>query len=107
MTNHTRRKRSQPSAARSQQKSDGLWRAALGYFSAAFAILMSMFAAQAPVFAQCPMCKAAAASQGPQATSALNLGILILLVPTLAIFIGAFVIAYRYRHSPAGDPAAS
>lgn len=47
------------------------------------------------VAAQCGMCRAAAAASG--AANALNLGILLLLVPPVAIFCGIFIVAYKYR----------
>ena len=49
-----------------------------------------------PASAQCAMCKATAAAQAPGATRALNTGILILLVPPLAIFTGFFLWAVRH-----------
>jgi hypothetical protein len=45
------------------------------------------------------MCRTAAASQGPQAARALDMAILILLIPAVAIFTGLFWFAYRRRNS--------
>jgi hypothetical protein len=55
--------------------------------------------AQSSLFAQCSMCRAAAAAQGPEAARALNEAILILLLPAVALFCGAFVLAARGNRS--------
>ena len=64
------------------------------------ALLLLLLAVSGPAFAQCAMCYQNAAAQGPGATRALNLGILILLIPPLAIAGCITRAAYRYR-----DPA--
>jgi hypothetical protein len=71
-----------------------LWSLVFGLWS-----LMSLWAADVPVRAQCAMCRTAAASQGPQAARALDLAILILLIPAVAIFTGLFWFAYRQMKS--------
>ena len=49
-----------------------------------------------PAFAQgCAMCSTTASAAGPGAAQALNLGILILLLPTLVLFVGVLVMAAR------------
>jgi hypothetical protein len=55
-----------------------------------------LLAGGVPAFAQCSMCRAAAAAQGPHAAHAMNTAVLILLVPALALFGGAFVLALWY-----------
>lgn len=50
-------------------------------------------------FGQCAMCYATAASQGPQARHALNLGILLLILPVASIIGGIAVVTYRNRNS--------
>lgn len=45
----------------------------------------------------CAMCYTAAAQQSAQGKAALDLGILILLIPAIAIFCGVFLAAYRHR----------
>jgi hypothetical protein len=55
--------------------------------------------AQSSLFAQCSMCRAAAAAQGPEAAKALNEAILILLLPAVALFCGAFILAVRANRS--------
>jgi hypothetical protein len=59
--------------------------------------------AQSSLFAQCSMCRAAAAAQGPEAAKALNEAILILLLPAVALFCGAFVLAVRGNRSSDRD----
>ncbi len=49
--------------------------------------------------AQCAMCYQAAASQGPKAMHAMNLGIVILLLPPAAIAACIARVTYRYRGS--------
>lgn len=51
--------------------------------------------------AQCPLCKLSAASSGASATRALNLGIIVLLIPPVTIFCSFFVIAYKRRNPQA------
>ncbi|HSB18336.1 MAG TPA: hypothetical protein VLE22_28045 [Bryobacteraceae bacterium] len=58
--------------------------------------------AQSSLFGQCSMCRAAAAAQGPEAAKALNEAILILLLPAVALFCGAFILAMRGNRS--SDP---
>ena len=47
----------------------------------------------------CAMCYTAAAAQSQQGIRALDLGILMLLLPAVAIFAGIFWMAYRRRES--------
>ena len=65
---------------------------------AAFAIAAMSGAA----LAQCPMCKAAIEGS-PDATAAvngINLAVLVLLLPPVAIFTGVFVFVYKQRNAP-------
>ena len=55
----------------------------------------------APAAAQCIMCYASAAGAGSRGIRALQIGILVLLVPTLAIGAGVLWLAYRRRNSDA------
>ena len=50
--------------------------------------------AAAPVWAQCSMCRTAAAAQGPEAARAMNTGVLLLLTPAVALFTGIFALAF-------------
>jgi hypothetical protein len=63
--------------------------------SAAFAIL-----AVEPALAQCPMCKQAveASSDAESISNGLNLAVLVLLIPPVAIFAAIFGVFYRYRN---------
>jgi heme/copper-type cytochrome/quinol oxidase subunit 2 len=45
--------------------------------------------------AQCALCRTALQDSGETAARAMNLGILVLLVPPVAIFCTIFVVAYR------------
>ena len=50
------------------------------------------------VFAQgCVACRTSAAAGGVEAARALDHGVLVLLIPTLSIFVGILVFAFRYR----------
>jgi heme/copper-type cytochrome/quinol oxidase subunit 2 len=52
----------------------------------------------AAALAQCPMCRNAAAAQGPEAASVLDLAILVLLVPAVSLFCGVYYFSFRYRN---------
>jgi hypothetical protein len=58
--------------------------------------------------AQCAMCKAAVASSADSASRAngMNLAVIVLLIPPLAMFCAFFVAAYRFRKAP-GETLAS
>ncbi len=56
-------------------------------------VLASALAA-APAWAQCSMCRTAAAAQGPAAARAMNTGVLLLLTPAVALFSGIFALAF-------------
>ncbi len=63
----------------------------------AVAILLSLLAAAAPLAAQCAMCVRNASAVGARGFQAMNLGILVLLLPLVAIAGGICWTAYRYR----------
>lgn len=46
-------------------------------------------------WAQCPMCRTALESQGPHAAGVVNLAILVLLFPAVALFGGVCLVAFR------------
>ena len=48
--------------------------------------------------AQCVMCYLSASASGDRGSQALRWGILVLAIPTLLIFAGLFILAYRRRH---------
>lgn len=61
-------------------------------------VLAILLGAPSAALAQCAMCREAAAQSG--AEKALNLAILVLLIPTLVLFIGVFVYALRRKDEP-------
>ncbi|MFQ5926460.1 MAG: hypothetical protein ACE5MH_03400 [Terriglobia bacterium] len=67
---------------------------------AAAALVVLVLAVFVPAaFAQgCVLCKTAAAAAGPESGKVLNLAILVLLLPTLSIFLGILFWAFRYRN---------
>ena|SRR5215213_6996169 len=67
-----------------------------------------MVAMCSSALAQCAMCKAAVASSADSASkaSSMNLAVLVLLIPPLAMFCAFFVAAYRFRKAP-GETLAS
>jgi len=67
--------------------------------AARIAALLSTAVAGGRLYAQCAMCYAAAASQGPQARHALNVGILLLILPVVSIIGGIATFTYRNRES--------
>ena len=46
----------------------------------------------------CALCKTAAAAQGVEGVKAFNLAILVLLIPTVFIFVGIVLWAFRFRY---------
>ena len=64
---------------------------------ASIAVIASLAIWCDPALAQCAMCKEALANSAEAAASAkqFNLGILVLLVPPVAMFAGIFVMVYR------------
>ena len=78
-----------------------MWRVTLNSMRA----LAVMLVCQAAAWAQCAMCRTAAAAQGPEATSALNLAILILFLPAVGMFCGVYILSFRYKNSAAEDEA--
>lgn len=67
------------------------------WLTAAAALLVAavLLALPGAAEAQCALCKLSAASGGPRAVRALAVGVLVLLVPPVAIFCSIFVVAYR------------
>jgi hypothetical protein len=62
-------------------------------------LVVALFATMAPHAAAqgCAMCYQNAASSGAQGRAALRHGILILLVPALALFVGILLLVYHHR----------
>lgn len=59
---------------------------------------IGLLLAAGAALAQCPMCRNAAAAQGPEASRALDLAILVLLAPAVALFCGVYYFSFRYRN---------
>jgi heme/copper-type cytochrome/quinol oxidase subunit 2 len=55
------------------------------------------------VFAQCSMCRTAAAAQNAKAAEAFNVAVVILLAPAVILFSGVFVWTIRRRDSAAEE----
>ena len=66
-----------------------------------------LVAASPSALAQCAMCRAAISNSAEAASmaSSMNLAVLVLLIPPVALFCAIFVVAYRYRKAP--DESAS
>ena len=61
-------------------------------------VILVMLLASAPAFAQgCAACTNSAASAPERSQRALRRGIIVLMVPSLAIMLGFAGVAYRYR----------
>jgi len=54
-------------------------------------------------WAQCPFCRSALETQGPNAASSINLAIVILLFPAVLLFTGVFVTAFRSAKAASSD----
>ncbi|MBI4462346.1 MAG: hypothetical protein HY653_05520 [Acidobacteria bacterium] len=66
----------------------------------ALALLLGtiLLAAAPAAFAQgCAICRNTAAAGGAEVARALDHGVLVLLVPTISIFVGIVFFAFRYR----------
>ncbi|MEW6129086.1 MAG: hypothetical protein AB1757_18755 [Acidobacteriota bacterium] len=63
------------------------------------AVAIVLFIAE-PNFAQCAMCRQTLenAAGAKQAASTMNLAILVLFIPPVAMFVGIFGLIYRYRN---------
>ena len=64
-----------------------------------FASIILLLAIE-PTFAQCAMCKQTIenAANAKQAAQSLNLAILVLFIPPVAMFVGIFTLFYRFRN---------
>jgi len=63
------------------------------------------FVAASSAFAQCVMCFRTAAAQEAARARVMNLGIIIMLIPPVAILAGFMVLCYKRRHTYAvGEP---
>ncbi len=64
---------------------------------AAALLLAGLWAAPAPAAGQCPLCRSALEKGDERTARTMNLAILVLLVPPVAIFCSIFAVAYRKR----------
>jgi hypothetical protein len=62
--------------------------------------LVILLLAVGPAWAQCAMCKQTIenAANAKQAAQSLNLAILVLFIPPVAMFLGIFTLFYRFRN---------
>ncbi len=94
----------------SQQIKEWVAGRGLGTRTVVSLFLLGVFCASVatPVaFAQgCALCYTTAASQGPRAARSLDLAILVLLVPTLLMFVAVLVLAFRRRNAEVDDLSA-
>lgn len=74
-----------------------LWAVAAAFAAA----LLALCAPEA--HAQCPLCKTAVEGAGESAARAMNLGILVLLIPPVAIFCSIFAVAFKHRKDEEED----
>ena len=82
-------------SAGNRGRARGSWRALRILCLVVLGVLCASVASS-PAFAQgCAMCYTSAAAAGKGAARALDLGILVLLVPTLLMFVGVLVFAIR------------
>ena len=71
---------------------------------AALLLLVVALASAPAAWAQgCVMCRTSAAAGGDQAMKAFDLAVLVLLVPTILLFVAILAFAFRYRNHPAAD----
>jgi hypothetical protein len=69
-------------------------------FKPLLSIAILLFGTILPALAQCPMCRASVegSPEAAAATSQWNIAVLVLLIPPVAMFVGMFVLIYRYRN---------
>jgi hypothetical protein len=70
-----------------------------GWISASLGVVVAYFMTAAPATAQCILCYTSAANSGDRGIRTLQIGILILLVPTMSILSGLVWIAVRRRNA--------
>ena len=72
--------------------------------ASALLLLLAIAAAAPPIYSQgCVMCRTSAAAGGEEAMKAFDLAVLVLLVPTILLFVGILAFAFRYRNHPRAD----
>lgn len=68
------------------------------WLSRAAGLLSLLAVGEIPAAAQCALCYTSAAASGAKGIHALQIGILILLVPALTMLAGILFFAFRYRN---------
>jgi hypothetical protein len=68
------------------------------------AVVTALLAHPAAAEAQCIMCYLSASSSGEPGSRVLRWGILVLAIPTLLVFAGVFLLAWRRRHPAGWEP---
>ena len=76
---------------------------ALKYLLAATLVACAFAMSSAGALAQCALCRTAAEQAGAETAHALNLGILMLLIPPVAIFCVIFAVAVRHQKEGGGE----
>ena len=71
-------------------------------FIAALLVALSLLAGGS-AWAQCPMCRMALETQGPHAEGVVNLAIVVLLFPAVALFSGVYYVAFRTAKTVSSD----
>jgi hypothetical protein len=65
-------------------------------------VVLGLAASTSTALAQCAMCRAALgnSTEAANASSGMNLAVLVLLIPPVALFCALFIVAYRLRKAP-------
>jgi heme/copper-type cytochrome/quinol oxidase subunit 3 len=77
-----------------------MWRFKSHRWKLILATALLVLSSAPAVMAQCAMCRTAVESTGGGLAKSLNLGIIVLLIPPVAIFCAIFVTAYKHRKAP-------
>ncbi|MGH9788051.1 MAG: hypothetical protein ACRD4U_05050 [Candidatus Acidiferrales bacterium] len=72
--------------------------------AALLVIATALIAAPLSYAQGCIMCRTSAAAGGADAAKTFDLAILVLLIPTISIFVGILVFAFRRRNRQAEEP---
>ena len=70
---------------------------------AALAFAAALFFPAAEALAQCALCRTGLKDAGEATARTMNLGIVILLIPPVAIFCTIFAVAYKKGKGPGGE----
>ncbi len=56
-----------------------------------------------PALAQCPLCRTAASAHDEAAQKALDVAIIVLLIPAVSMFCGVYYVTFRFRDAGGED----